>query len=119
MNGGSSCVQNKVAWAAAWRYRDDAAAHATLFWTQELPPFMHFQYLLDGVQGMMDTGRPSWPVERTLLTSGTLDALLRSQAAGGTELATPELAISYRTRWRWRAPPKPVPPYMYLPEAGR
>ncbi len=95
-------------WAAAWRYADDAAA-STLFWTQEQRPFMHFTYLLQGVEQMMHTGRPTWPAERTLLTSGMLDALLISRRDGGHRLDTPWLDISYQTQWNWRQPPPPPP----------
>ena len=43
----------------------------------------------------MLTGKPTWPVERTLLTSGTLDALLRSHTRGreGDRHAAPPRAI--------------------------
>jgi hypothetical protein len=93
-------------WASAWRYGDDSVESA-LFRTQEARPFMHFTYLLMGVEKLMLTGRPAWPLERTLLTSGTLDALLRSKRDGGTPISTPELAIRYESDWNWQQPPEP------------
>jgi hypothetical protein len=45
-------------------------------------------------------------VERTLLTTGVLDALLISHRDGGRTVATPHLDIKYETEWQWREPPK-------------
>src|SRR5690606_1329890 len=59
-------------WAAAWRYAEDDRVESTVFWTQELRPYMHFAFLLNGIEKMMKTGVATWPVERTLLTSGAL-----------------------------------------------
>jgi sugar lactone lactonase YvrE len=96
-------------WAVAWKDAEDRV-ESTLFWTQEARPFQHFTYLLLGIEKMMHTGRPAWPVERTLLTSGMLDALLQSKKAGGTVLKTPQLAaVRYRSEWNWRQPPPPPP----------
>ena len=103
-------------WAASWRYEDDAQLHSTLFWTQEARPFMHFTYLVAGIEQMMFTGKATWPAERTLLTSGTLDALLISKANGGKTIETPQLGVSYRSDWEWRQPPKSPPPYLYFPK---
>jgi hypothetical protein len=61
-------------WSAAWRYAD-GGAESTLFWVQEGRPGMHFTWLLHGIEQMMLTGKPSWNVERTLLSSGALHAL--------------------------------------------
>jgi len=98
-------------WAAAWRYGDarssDGRTEATCFYTQEGRPFMHFSYLLKGIEQMMFTAQPTWPVERTLLTSGVLDAVLQSRQLGGKAVETPQLGIVYRSDWTWEMPPAP------------
>lgn len=95
-------------WAAAWS--DEAGElGSTVFRTQELRPFNHFTYQLMGVERMMHTGQPAWPVERTLLTSGALDALLISKRDGGRVVETPWLDIDYESGWNWQQPP-PQPP---------
>ena len=68
---------------------------------------MHFTYLLKGIEQMMHTGHPAWPVERTLLTSGTLDALLISKRDGQQRLETPWLDVRYQCTWNWLQPPPP------------
>jgi hypothetical protein len=95
-------------WSAAWRYHDDTS-DSTLFWTQEGRPGMHFTYLLNGIEQMMLTGKPTWNAERTLLTSGALDALLLSEAQQNQAIETPYLRINYRPSWRWQEPPFPPP----------
>ncbi len=106
-------------WSVAWRYAEGGRAssreadvpriESTLFYTQEARPFMHFSYLLQGVEEMMLTGKPAWPAERTLMTSGALDALLISKQKGGEWIETPYLNIAYRSDWNWRQPPAPPP----------
>ena len=98
-----------AAWTAAWREGDARKIISTQFRTQEARPAAHFSLLLDGIQRMMVTGKPSWPVERTLLTSGMLDALLLSHTRGGALVETPELQVAYRPTWRWKEPPPPPP----------
>jgi hypothetical protein len=96
-------------WSAAWRYADDNRIESTLFWTQEGRPGMHFTLLLHGIEKMMLTGKPSWNVERTLLTSGTLDALLISLHENQRQVETPYLMLQYEPTWRWTEPPPPPP----------
>jgi hypothetical protein len=98
-----------AAWTAAWRSRDGGPVESTQFWTQEARPAAHFTLLLHGIEQMILTGQPAWPVERTLLTSGILDALLQSHVRGGERFATPYLRVSYRPTWRWQQPPPPPP----------
>ena len=94
-------------WSIAWREEDQT--RSTLFWTQEARPFGHFSFLLQGIEQMIHTGIPTWPVERTLLTTGMLDALLTSKLRGGIRVETPELAIAYQPTFRWQSPPAPPP----------
>lgn len=93
-------------WSSAWRYEDESV-DSTLFWTQEARPYYHFAFLLRGIEKMIETDKPTWPVERTLMTSGALDACLTSKRDGGGWLATPALKFGYRSDWNWTQPPPP------------
>ena len=51
----------------------------------------HFSFLCNHIEVLFRSGRPSYPVERTLLVTGILDALHDSRAAGGKRLETKHL----------------------------
>ena len=57
------------------------------------------------------TGKPAYPIERTLLTTGLLEALLQSRAQGGVSIPTPHLAeLRYApSDWPFAAGPRGTP----------
>lgn len=92
--------------AYAARIGDEIAA--TEVYLQSGDPHSHFSYLSLNVEEMFVTGVPTYPVERTLLTTGVLEAALDSRFHGHVRVETPHLAIRYqpveRVPWRPQGP---------------
>ncbi len=65
-----------------------------MIWLQPFP-FSHALFFVRQIESLVINRAEPYPVERTLLTTGMLDALIRSLHDGGASRATPELAISY------------------------
>jgi hypothetical protein len=80
--------------AFAGRVRGKTAPLACWF---ELPRPQrdHFSFQAQAVARMMVSGKPTYPVERTLLTTGLVDALWESRLSGHQRRETPELAVKY------------------------
>lgn len=89
--------------------RNETKPDCAVFDLQNVHPFGHFGYLVHAVEHMIVTGKAPYPVERTLLTSGMLAALLQSRAEGGKTIATPQLASIHYEPTDW--PHAPAPPY--------
>ena len=78
----------------AARIKGEARPVATRFdLTRRALP--HFDGLVDFIEQFFTTGRPLYPVERTLLTTGVLEALLDSRHQG-RRIETPHLNLRYR-----------------------
>ena len=63
----------------------------------DVGPHGHFSYLALNAEEMFVSGKPSYPVERTLLNGGVLEAALTSRYEGHRRLETPWLEVTYRS----------------------
>lgn len=71
---------------------------STLMKLQAGKPHYHFGCLVKHMEVMFKTGKPPYPVERTMLSSGILDFALESRILGYKKLETPELSrVRYLT----------------------
>ena len=59
-------------------------------------PHPMFSYLSLNIQEMFLTGKPQYPVERTLLVSGALEAIIDSSHQAGARIETPHLEVAYQ-----------------------
>jgi hypothetical protein len=80
----------------AARLKNQAEPLSTLFYLPPNPNVTYSAALMSKVEEMIMTGRPPYPVERTLLTTGLVAAGMQSLAGGQKRVETPHLAIRYQ-----------------------
>jgi hypothetical protein len=69
---------------------------STLFYLPPNPNVVYSAALMSKAEETFLTGRPPYPIERTLLTTGLVAACVRSLATDQSRMATPHLAIRYQ-----------------------
>jgi hypothetical protein len=117
-------LKGAVAMLNGWTYEGDGGAFtfagqirgekrpaSCAFYLQQPDPFGHFAYQLRAIDAMIHSGHAPYPVERTLLTTGILDAVMISKAEKNRRVETPHLDIRYQpTEWGFAtdAPPRVI-----------
>ena len=79
-----------------------ARPYSCLFYLPPPPGAAFLEALTTHVEKFLATGKPPYPVERTLLTSGILDCVLESRVQQSKRLETPDLDIVLRAAARQR-----------------
>lgn len=82
-------------WNFACRLAGEATPRACMFFNGPWGNRCLFKALSHAIQHLFKTGETPYPVERTLLVSGILDAAMHSHHAGGLSIETPHLALRY------------------------
>lgn len=80
----------------AARRKGQQSPVSTQFLLAPHPNVAYSARLMQQVEEMFATGRTTYPIERTLLVSGTLEQCLTSKVRGHAPLKTPELNVAYR-----------------------
>ncbi len=89
----------------AARLKGRSTPLSTLFYLPPNPNVVYSAALMSKAEEMYMTGKASYPVERTLLTSGLVAAGMASLASGQVRIETPHLEVRYQaprasTFWR-------------------
>ena len=79
----------------AGRIKGEARPASCLFCLPAPPGAKYFDCLVANIEKLFDTGRPPYPVERTLLTGGVLEAAMDSHYRRGSRVETPDLDGHY------------------------
>jgi hypothetical protein len=79
----------------AARIKGEAKPASCMFHLPPPPGAKYFDCQTANIEKLLETGRSPYPVERTLLTSGILDAIMESHYRRGTKVETPELEVRY------------------------
>jgi len=91
---GSSAMR----WNFACRLKGEDKPRATAYYVGPWQNRNLFKALSHAIQAHFRDKRAPYPVERTLLTTGVLDAAMDSRVAGGKLLDTPQLDVAYQPR---------------------
>ncbi|MCA9094587.1 MAG: hypothetical protein KDA68_13965 [Planctomycetaceae bacterium] len=83
-------------WAFACKVKGEAGPRGCQFHVGPWDNRNLFKALSHAIQEMFLTKKPSYPVERTLLTSGITEAVMKSRKAEGGIIPTPYLEFGYQ-----------------------
>jgi hypothetical protein len=101
-DGLRACVlkvgRSATRWNFACSLKGDRKPYANRFYVGPWQNRNLFKALSHAIQHHFRTGRAPYPVERTLLVSGVLDASMHSRAQAGEVLKTPHLEFAYSAR---------------------
>jgi hypothetical protein len=79
----------------AARIKGEPEPLSTLFYLPPNPNVTYSAVLMSKAEELFVTGKPPYPIERTLLTTGLVEAGVRSLGEGQRRLETPHLSIKY------------------------
>ena len=81
----------------AARLKGESEPLSTLFHLPPTPNVIYSAALMSKAEETFLTGKSSYPIERTLLTTGLVEAGVRSLGTGQKRIETPHLAIKYES----------------------
>jgi hypothetical protein len=79
----------------AAKIKGEAKPASCMFHLPPPPGARFFDCLVANTEKLFETGKPPYPVERTLLTSGALEAAMESHYRKGARIDTPQLDVRY------------------------
>jgi hypothetical protein len=85
-------------WLFACNTKGNDKIHATSFYTGPWRNRNLFKALSHAIQQHFIHARAPYPVERTLMTTGILESVMRDKETPGKPLATPHLEFAYKAR---------------------
>jgi hypothetical protein len=117
--------KNSTRWNFACRMNGRPDIHATSFYVGPWENRNLFKALSHAIQTHFIRGSASYPVERTLLVTGALEAAMQATQNPGTPLETPHLNLAYKpldyremremgATWKILTPDVPQPPGLHL-----
>lgn len=87
-----------IRWYFGCRLKGESTPLGTSFYVGPWQNRNLFKALSHAIQDHFRKGRSPYPVERTLMTTGILDAAMDSRIQGGKRLDTPQLGFTYKPR---------------------
>ena len=90
--------KNDTRWNFACRLKGERQPRSTSLYVGPWKNRNLFKALVHSIQDHFRHGRSPYPLERTLMTTGMTDAMMRAAARPGRPLSTPELGFAYKPR---------------------
>ncbi|MDF2723605.1 MAG: hypothetical protein K0Q59_3280 [Paenibacillus sp.] len=95
LHGGMLFADKEInQFVSAYQIYEDDHPYCTQFHCQWQKPYVHSAIFVLEIERFIHSGRPSFPVERSLITTGVTDAIMRSVHFNKT-IETPYLSVRY------------------------